>query len=361
MTRRFFTALTMTSLLVLGVAAPAAASNRTPDIVGGSLAAPGEFPWMVRLMPMGCGGALLSTQIVLTAAHCVQSIPNGAYTGITATLGAVDLQDPNRITRTSTHVQKAPGFVSATSGKDWAVIRLNSPVNKPTLNIVSNTFYNNGSFAIAGWGATSEGGGQQRFLRKANVNFVSDASCHGGYPSLVDSNMICAGLPQGGVDTCQGDSGGPLFKKDINLQYIQVGITSFGFGCARAGFPGVYTEISTFASDILFAAGQLTNPLSLSMTGPSVVTVKATYTYTAVTSGFVAPTYTWSQRFCSDFAATQCDNWSTIIGLTTTMNRVLGRDCSGTGETIFQARVVVRNSDGRQLETQRTTSLCLLP
>lgn len=88
--------------------------------------------------------------------------------------------------------------------------------------------------------------------------FVSDASCQNSYGSdLVPSEEICAGYSQGGVDTCQGDSGGPMFRKDNAGAWTQVGIVSWGEGCARAGYPGVYTEVSTFAAAIKSAAATL--------------------------------------------------------------------------------------------------------
>jgi hypothetical protein len=238
----------------LGLAAPAAAGPEI-DVVGGTRAAQGEFPWMVRLS-MGCGGALYTTQIVLTAAHCVSA--TGPTTGITATLGAVDLLDPNRIQVRSTYVLRAPGYTG--SGRDWALIKLASPVSLPTLPIATTPAYNNGTFTVAGWGATSEGGPQSRFLLKAQVPFVDDATCRVSYPSLIPSQEICAGLPQGGIDTCQGDSGGPMFRRDASNAWIQVGITSWGIGCARPNRPGVYTEVSTFAADIAAAAASLSAP-----------------------------------------------------------------------------------------------------
>jgi secreted trypsin-like serine protease len=242
------------ALALVGVlpAGPASA-DATPLVVGGTRAAQGEFPFMVRLS-MGCGGALYSSRLVLTAAHCVGR--TGTNTSITATLGVVDLQSPSRVQVRSNYVYRAPGYNG--NGDDWALIRLATPVtNLATLATATNATYNTGTFTVAGWGAAREGGAQQRYLLKATVPFVSDTSCRQSYPSLIPAEEICAGLTQGGVDTCQGDSGGPMFRRDANNAWIQVGIVSWGRGCARPNFPGVYTEVSTFASAIRSAATSL--------------------------------------------------------------------------------------------------------
>jgi secreted trypsin-like serine protease len=236
-------------------AAPSTAAV-TPFVVGGGLAAQGEFPFMVRLS-MGCGGALYSPTLVLTAAHCVGR--TGTNTSITATFGVVDLNSGSRITRKSNYVYRAPGYNGA--GKDWALIRLASPVTGlAILPTATSTAYDSGTFTVAGWGGTSEGGAQQRYLRKATVPFISDSTCNSSTMyagDLIPAQEICAGYAAGGVDTCQGDSGGPMFRADASGKWVQVGIVSWGEGCARRNRPGVYTQVSYFSATIASAAAGL--------------------------------------------------------------------------------------------------------
>ncbi len=284
------TALAMATGSAVAAAAPPS-GGVTPLVVGGSLAAQGEFPWMVRLS-MGCGGALYRPTLVLTAAHCVGA--TGPNTSITATLGAVDLQSPSAIQVRSNYVHRAPGYNG--TGKDWALVRLQSPVNLPLLPIAHTTAYNNGTFTVAGWGAIVEGGPQQRYLRKAQVPFVPDNVCGTSYPNLVASEEICAGHPQGGIDTCQGDSGGPMFRRDGSNNWIAVGIVSYGFGCARPDYPGVYTEVSTFANAIRAAADTLAPSFAVTIGGPSTVMQNyGAYCYWlgTVTGGTAPFTYAW--------------------------------------------------------------------
>ena len=265
--KRWFTLLrntvtaTAAAAALASFATPAIATAAQPpstDVVGGSRAAQGEFPFMVRLS-MGCGGALYTNQIVLTAAHCVNG--TWANTSITATVGVVDLQSPSAQKIRSTYVYRSPTY-GTTTGGDWALIKLASPVSGlATLPTATTTDYNTGTFTVAGWGAATEGGSQQRYLLKATVPYVDEATCAaqgGDYANLIPGAEICAGnLASGGVDTCQGDSGGPMFRRDNAGAWIQVGIVSWGVGCARPNAPGVYTRVSAFASDIAAATSGL--------------------------------------------------------------------------------------------------------
>jgi secreted trypsin-like serine protease len=227
------------------------------EVVGGVLAGPQEFPWVVRLS-VGCDGALVAARVVLTAAHCVARA--GAVGSIAVTAGSVDRSSSSAITVHSSYVQRAVGFQSPSQGDDWALIQLDQALNLPTLALTPSSDYDHGTFTIMGWGAARESGTQQRYLRKASVPFVSDRDCGRIYrgAGFLASDMICAGdLQHGGVDTCQGDSGGPMVRPDAAGNWVEVGIVSWGSGCARAGYPGVYTRVSTFAKAITGAVAQL--------------------------------------------------------------------------------------------------------
>jgi secreted trypsin-like serine protease len=253
------------SLLIVGVLVmvlsasqiPAGATRPARDVVGGDQAPEGKFPWMVRLS-MGCGGALTAPSVVLTAGHCVQG--TGPDTTIEVTAGSVDLKSSGTITAHSVEVIRAPDFSGETRGNDWAVIKLDRPLGLATLGLTQGERGNRGPFTIMGWGQISEGSlRQQNRLRYAEVPVVADAECAKDYRQagveLVPSDSVCAGKP--GVDTCQGDSGGPMVRRDAKGRWLQAGIVSWGLGCARDKFPGVYTQISTFRQQIKEATRQL--------------------------------------------------------------------------------------------------------
>ncbi len=141
-----------------------------------------------------------------------------------------------------------PSYVDATQGNDVSVLTLDRNLTQATLPIATSSdtgLYAAGtSSTILGWGTTSSGGSASRYLLKATVPLTSNATCSSAYGSdFKAAHMVCAAYPQGGTDTCQGDSGGPLVAGGK-----LIGITSWGEGCALAGYPGVYTRVSNFAT-----------------------------------------------------------------------------------------------------------------
>jgi len=247
-------AMLIMAAAVLGLV-PSAASADTgrEEVVGGHRATEGAYPWMVRLS-IGCGGSLVAPDVVLTAAHCVAG--TGADRSLRVTGGSVDLQSRTAVTISSRYVHRAPGYTDAANGDDWALVLLDRPFALPTVAFARDQRYDQGRFAVMGWGTTREdSSAQQRRLRAAEVDFVSDAACGRSYGriglEIVETDMLCAG--SAGKDSCQGDSGGPLVRRDAAGAWVQVGIVSWGYGCGRPGFPGVYGQVSTFAPEI--AAG----------------------------------------------------------------------------------------------------------
>jgi hypothetical protein len=95
--------------------------------------------------------------------------------------------------------------------------------------------------------------------------------------------------------------------------------------------------------------------LSVIINGPAAIQTKATYTYTAVPTGFTSTSYSWAQRFCMGGS---CPGWTTLTGFGTSVGRVLGPDCSGNGNNWYEIRVVVRNSDARTATATKQSGLC---
>lgn len=125
---------------------------------------------------------------------------------------------------------------------------------------------------------------------------------------------------------------------------------------SRALFCALSVAILAFGLASPAAAGVSINVLNVNLTGPSYIPNKALYTYTAETSYQFELSYVWYERFC-DSPGTSCSSWQEITGLQDTFNRVLGPDCSGSGEKTFEVRVVVTGG-GTSGQDQMVTHLC---
>jgi secreted trypsin-like serine protease len=240
-----------------------------PSIIGGTNAVIGDAPWQVGLVFNGapsdyqgqfCGGSILSSWEILTAAHCVD------YDGDVLTASDVKVLVGTATLSTTRATAVAVASITVHPDWDWptyandvAVLRLAAPIAltpgvQEAIPLASATVANGTSALITGWGNTSTTGtSYPTQLKKATVSTVSDASCNSAYSGDggIDADiMLCATGGGFTIDACQGDSGGPLVVSVGGVPTL-AGITSFGIGCAEAPYPGVYTEVSAFRTWIL--------------------------------------------------------------------------------------------------------------
>lgn len=229
-----------------------------PRIVGGTPVPDGKYPFMAHLQiqadggTYACGGTLIDPDSVLTAAHCV----DGAR-AVRLVVGRTVISQNQGQIRDATGVFVHPDYMGQKdSAYDSAVLKLDSAVTgiRP---IALATAQQNGlekpgrNLRTAGWGTTSSGGSSPDRMREVAVPVVADATAQRSYARLSPSYkyypplMVAAGKK--GKDSCQGDSGGPLFAAPSSGDRVQVGIVSYGYGCAKAGYPGVYSEVNAGA------------------------------------------------------------------------------------------------------------------
>lgn len=248
-----------TAVIPLASPVPAAADS---IVIGGQPAHVKDSPWVVALSSRDrfggtragqfCGGALVGPKKVLTAAHCLSREALGVEVGQVRDLKIISGRDEltgsggKEIAVSGTWVN--PGFDAVTNSGDVAVLTLSEALPEqdaiPLAEAGDSAYQAGTAAAVYGWGDTTGNGDYASSLRSAKVSILPDSSCAQAYPGGSNgtydaSAMLCAGEPEGGRDACQGDSGGPLVA-----QGRLVGLVSWGNGCARAEYPGVYTRIS---------------------------------------------------------------------------------------------------------------------
>jgi len=225
-------------------------------IIGGEEAPQEEFKYMTSMQfngQHGCGASFIGSKWVLTAAHCVDG-QSGPGNGMEVLIGASDF------TNTSEGKRIAVKYVyvhdeynnPVDTNNDMALLELVEIVDAPSIKVISKTEADNlkaGTLlTVTGWGnVVTDGVEYPDKLMQVNVPLVSNETCNlpASYDGSITDAMLCAGYKEGGKDSCQGDSGGPLvFKRDG--EYVQVGVVSFGEGCAQPDKYGVYAAAFNF-------------------------------------------------------------------------------------------------------------------
>ncbi|XP_068068500.1 transmembrane protease serine 12 [Anomalospiza imberbis] len=256
-------------------------------IVGGHEAPEGAWPWVVSLQVLRggvrfvhlCGGVLLSRRAVLTAGHCVDGRTDPC--SWRAVLGVHNLEkhSPHTARRRIRRIIVHSGFQRETFENDVAVFELKSavryslyvqPVCLPPAALVP-PLENSSDCYISGWGRTTEKGKLSSLLKQAHVGILPPSLCNSseGYAGLMNNKVLCAGAWAGGTDSCQGDSGGPLvcYHPDTDKYYL-TGIASFGVGCGRPRYPGIYVRLSQYSKWIkakLVLTNETRNPVSTTL------------------------------------------------------------------------------------------------
>ena len=249
----FVIAVAMLTGQVVAPGAPAQA------VVGGDPIPIEQVPWQAVVYVEAdnrlCGGAIVDASWIVTAAHCVVGFSGSQ---VDAHIGITELRQ--RTAENAVDVAEVivhPSWDANRFRNDIALLRLAAPINLDSsrqpialpVGLDAAEWPAAGTPAsISGWGATVFDGPASNVLRGAALQILGgpgEVEC-GRYGGDFDTAVeICAGLPDASVDSCQGDSGSPLVVGVGGLP-ILAGLTSVGFECARVGFPGIYTRVSTF-------------------------------------------------------------------------------------------------------------------
>ncbi|KAK0050307.1 serine protease alpha [Biomphalaria pfeifferi] len=232
-------------------------SELTTRIVGGKESMPYTWPAICSLRYVQepnnhiCGSNLVKNlageYYLITAAHCLNDTRASRYEAHCGIHDRADESEPHRIIVHFNNLYIHSGYNSWTMDSDIAIFKIVTSL--PTTMFISavcipNEGWTDGEISIvAGWGALSSGGSSPYKLHQVNKPIKPRSICEQRYGvGAITPRMLCAGLPNGGVDACTGDSGGPLYTYREN-RWTLTGIISWGHGCGEVGKPGVYSDV----------------------------------------------------------------------------------------------------------------------
>ena len=195
----------------------------------------------------------MGSKYVVTAAHCTDG---QSPSNLKVRVGDTSLDEEFEATSFTIGVKtikQHENYNSGTLENDISVLELESDVPLDLYpNIKPACLPNAGALfpgdaIVSGWGTVASGGYLTSYLNEVGVTVFADGDC-GSMNSAMTSDMMCAGLKEGGKDACQGDSGGPLVASDpgMNDSMSLIGVVSWGYGCAGVDALGIYAEVSHF-------------------------------------------------------------------------------------------------------------------